>query len=211
MICNDYIVTSSGRIQDELNNDNNNKPQERQRKSIQLSKQLDEVVVGKEKLKRLSHPIRPIAQCYIDIITRDSSLSPAHRQIFRSYLNTYVNKIPFYLRGDTTNKKSTNTDAQSDRSNLKRKITTAIVERTDQQKKHKTLLTKLLSPKKLRSRKELKQKVKRTVQVILAKKVKASKKKLPKKKPPPPSSSSPVDDISDEPPIKRQRRQDTPQ
>ena len=109
-----------------------------------------------------------------------------------------------------TNKKSTNTDAQSDRSNLKRKITTAI-ECTDQQKKHKTLLTKLLSPRKLRSRKELKQKVKRTVQVIPAKKVKASKKKLPKKKPPPPSSSPVDNDVSDEPPIKRQRRKDTPQ
>ena len=102
MIRNDYIVTSSDRIQDELNNDNN-KPQERQCKSIQLSKQLDEVVAGKQKLKRLSNPIRPIAQCYIDIITRDSSLSPAHRQVFRSYLNTYINKIPFYLRGDMTN------------------------------------------------------------------------------------------------------------
>ena len=74
------------------------------------------------------------------------------------------------------------------------KITTAIVgQSTDQQKKHKTLLTKLLSPKKLHSRKELK--VKRTV-IPLAKK--ASKKKLPKKKP-----SSPIDaDVSDEPPIK---------
>ena len=57
-----------------------------------------------------------------------------------------------------TNEKSTNRDAQSNHSNLKRKITTAIVQCTDQQKKHKTLLTKLLSPKKLRSRKELKQK-----------------------------------------------------
>ena len=101
MIHNDYIVTSSDHIQDELNNNDNKQSQEQQRKSIQLSKQLDEVIVGKQIIKRLSNPIRPIAQCYVDIITRDSSLSPAHRQVFCSYLNTYLNtyidKIPFYL------------------------------------------------------------------------------------------------------------------
>ena len=100
MIRNAYIVTSSDRIQDELNN-NDKRPKERQRKSIQLSKQLDEVVVGKQKLKSLSDPIRPIAQRYVDIITRDSSLSPAHRQVFHSYLNTYIDKIPFYYEVST--------------------------------------------------------------------------------------------------------------
>ena len=119
MIRNDYIVTSSDRIQDELNN-NDKRPQERQCKSIQLSKQLDEVVAGKQKLKSLSNPIRPIAQRYVDIITRDSSLSPAHRQVFHSYLNTHIDKIPFYLRG-INKEKSTNTGApqSGNRSNLK--------------------------------------------------------------------------------------------
>ena len=176
MIRNDYIVTSSDRIQDELNN-NDKRPQERQHKSIQLLKQLDEVVAGKQKLKSLSNPIRPIAQCYVDIITRDSSLSPAHRQVFHSYLNTHIDKIPFYLRG-INEEKSTNTGApqSGNRSNVKRKIIIATVGHDQQKKQHKTLLTKLLSPKKLHSRKEL---------TLATKKASTKKNCLQRKNPPP--------------------------
>ena len=55
MIQNDYILTGSQCIQESNNED-------RQRKNMQMSKQLDEVVSGKQKLKQLSNPLRLIAQ-----------------------------------------------------------------------------------------------------------------------------------------------------
>ena len=68
MIKNDYIMTSSERIQDTLNSTTNSN--EKQRKAIQLSKQLDEVVAGKHKVNKLSNPIRSLAQRYVDSITK---------------------------------------------------------------------------------------------------------------------------------------------
>ena len=56
MIKNDYIMTSSERIQDTLNGTTNSN--EKQRKAIQLSKQLDEVVAGKHKVNKLTHSLR---------------------------------------------------------------------------------------------------------------------------------------------------------
>ena len=67
MIKNDYIMTSSERIQDTLNGTTNSN--EKQHKAIQLSKQLDEVVVGKHNVIKLSNPIRPLVQRYVDSIT----------------------------------------------------------------------------------------------------------------------------------------------
>ena len=115
MIQNDYILTDSQRIQDVLNKESNN--EERQRKNMQMSKQLDEVVSGKQKLKQLSNPLRPIAQQYVDKLTL--SLPFAQRQVFRSYLNTYVNRIPFYMK-ERSSDKATSTPAQTN-SSRKRK------------------------------------------------------------------------------------------
>ena len=98
MIKNDYIMTSSERIQDTLNGTTNSN--EKQHKAIQLSKQLDEVVVGKHKVNKLSNPIRPLAQRYVDSITKNSSLSAAKKAVLRSYLDTYVSKIPWYMKAD---------------------------------------------------------------------------------------------------------------
>ena len=114
MIQNDYILTGSQRIQDVLNEESNN--EERQRKHMQMSKQLDEVVSGKQKLK--SNPLRPIAQRYVDKLTL--SLPFAQRQVFRSYLNTYVNRIPFYMKDRSSSDKATSTPAQTN-SSRKRK------------------------------------------------------------------------------------------
>ena len=72
-------MTSSERIQDALNGTTNSN--EKQCKAIQLSKQLDEVVVGKHKVNKLSNPIRPLVQCYVDSITKNSSLSPAKKAV----------------------------------------------------------------------------------------------------------------------------------
>ena len=83
-----------------------------------MSKQLDEVVSGKQKLKRLSNPLRPIAQRYVDKLTL--SLPFAQRRVFRSYLNTYVNRIPFYMKDRSSSDKATSTPAQTS-SSRKRK------------------------------------------------------------------------------------------
>ena len=87
---------------------------------MQMSKQLDEVVSGKQKLKRLSNPLRPIAQRYVDKLTL--SLPFAQRQVFRSYLNTYVNRIPFYMKDSSSSDKATSTpQAAQTNSSKKRK------------------------------------------------------------------------------------------
>ena len=62
MIKNDYILTA----QERKNITDKDTPEECQRKSIQHSKQLDEVVSGKQKLNKLSNPYRPVAQCYVN-------------------------------------------------------------------------------------------------------------------------------------------------
>ena len=54
MIQNDYILTGSQCIQDVLNEESNN--EERQRKNMQMSKQLDEVVSGKQKTETVIQP-----------------------------------------------------------------------------------------------------------------------------------------------------------
>ena len=70
-------------------------PRRTSTKSIQHSKQLDEVVLGKQKLNKLSNPYHPVAQHYIEQLTK--SLPLAQRQVFRSYLRPYLDRIPFYL------------------------------------------------------------------------------------------------------------------
>ena len=158
MIKNDYIMTSSERIQDTLNGTTNSN--EKQHKAIQLSKQLDEVVVGKHKVNKLSNPIRPLAQRYVDSITENSSLSPAKKAVLRSYLDTYVSKILWYMKVDKK-EQATNTDAAAgEKKSLKRK-------RPDlpPPKKHKTILTQLLSPKKLRSKKEIRKKTTKSIPI----------------------------------------------
>ena len=75
MIKNDYILTSLDRIQKTLDEAPGG-AQERQRRNIQMSKQLDEVIAVKQRPKRLTNHVRPLAQRCIDSITRNSSLSP---------------------------------------------------------------------------------------------------------------------------------------
>ena len=76
MIKNDYILTA----QEQKNITDKDTPEEHQRKSIQHSKQLDEVVSGKQKLNKLSNPYRPVAQPYVEQLTK--SLPLAQWQVF---------------------------------------------------------------------------------------------------------------------------------
>ena len=103
MIKNDYILTA----QEQKNITDKETPEERQRKSIQHSKQLDEVVSGKQKLNKLSNPYCFIAQRYIEQLT--NSLPLAQRQVFRSYLRPYLDRIPFYLVTKGNDKSTTTT------------------------------------------------------------------------------------------------------
>ena len=107
MIKNDYILTA----QERKNITDKDTPEECQRKSIQHSKQLDEVVSGKQKLNKLSNPYRPVAQRYVEQLTK--SLPLAQRQVFRSYLRPYLDRIPFYLATKGTDKSTTTEEAGS--------------------------------------------------------------------------------------------------
>ena len=109
MIRNDYILTAQERKNSHITDKDT--PEERQGKSIQHSKQLDEVVSGKQKLNKLSKPYRPVAQCYVEQLTK--SLPLAQRQVFRSYLRPYLDRIPFYLETKGNNDKSTMTTTKA--------------------------------------------------------------------------------------------------
>ena len=106
---NDYILTAQEWKNSHITDKDT--PEECQRKSIQHSKQLDEVVSGKQKLNKLSNPYRPIAQRYVEQLTK--SLPLAQRQVFRSYLRPYLDRIPFYLETKGNNDKSTMTTTKA--------------------------------------------------------------------------------------------------
>ena len=153
MIKNDYILTSLDRIQNALDEAPGG-TQEHQHKNIQMSKQLEEVIAGKQRPKRLTNPVRPLAQCYIDSITRNRYLSTVKRCLLHSYLSTYVKCIPWYMKDSSTKNIETTTDDLPKSWLLKRK------RQDSHPSKHKMLLTRLLSPKKLCSKTEVKVKKK---------------------------------------------------
>ena len=141
MIKNDYILTAQERKNSHITDKDT--PEERQQKSIQHSKQLDQVVSGKQKLNKLSNPYRPVAQRYVEQLTK--SLPLAQRQVFRSYLRPYLDRIPFYLETKgNSNDKSTMT-------NIKAGTMTAT---TKSLKRPRNELVSLLSPSKTRSKKQ---------------------------------------------------------
>ena len=67
-------MTGSNGIEGELNNKATTKS-ERQRLNLQMTKQLDNVVSGKQKPVKLSNPTCFLAQEYIDSIVNESSMS----------------------------------------------------------------------------------------------------------------------------------------
>ena len=98
--------------------------------------------IGKQKLNKLSNPYRPIAQHYVEQLTK--SLPLAQRQVFRSYLRPYLDRIPFYLNTKGNNDKSTMTTTKAG-------TTTAT---TQSQKRPRNELVSLLSPSKTCSKKQ---------------------------------------------------------
>ena len=68
-------MIGSNHIESELNNKAMAKS-EHQMLNLQMTKQLDNVVSGKQKPVKLSNPICFLAQEYIDSIVNESSLSP---------------------------------------------------------------------------------------------------------------------------------------
>ena len=70
MIKNDYIITTSDRIQRSLDNTPHHGTAELQNKNMQMVHQLDKVIAGKQKSECLSNPIRWLAQHYVDNIAK---------------------------------------------------------------------------------------------------------------------------------------------
>ena len=96
MIKNNYITTSGNRMEQDLQ-DINDQP-ELPRQSIQMIKQLDEVVSGKYKPKKLSNTVRFLAQKYVDDIARESTLAPEKRRLLHTHLYQFTKKIPWYMK-----------------------------------------------------------------------------------------------------------------
>ena len=139
MIKNDWILTAQKQKNCYITDKDT--PEERQRKSIQHSKQLDEVVSRKQKLNKLSNPYRPVAQRYIEQLTK--SLPLAQGQVFRSYLRPYLDRIPFYLVTKGNNDKSTATTKEAGSTTT-----------TKLQKQPRNKLVSLLSPSNTHSKKQ---------------------------------------------------------
>ena len=105
------------------------------------------MVSGKHKLKKLSNPLRPVAQQYVNDLTWNLPL--VQRQAFRLYLQLYLDKIPFYLKNTANNDKSTATD-DTQQTTAKNKKVKGRKRRLSASKE----LIKLLSSKKTHSKKQ---------------------------------------------------------
>ena len=103
---------------------------------------MDEVVSEKQKLNKLSNPYRPIAQRYVEQLTK--SLPLAQQHVFRSYLRPYLHRIPFYLETKGNNDKSTTTTTKAG----------TMTPTTKSQKQPRNELVSLLSPSKTHSKKQ---------------------------------------------------------
>ena len=87
-------MTGSNHIESELNNKAMTES-ERQRLNLQRTKQLDNVVSGKQKPIKLSNPICFLAQQYVDSIVNESSMSPEKRRLLYPYLHQFAKHIPW--------------------------------------------------------------------------------------------------------------------
>ena len=123
-----------------------------------MIKQLDEVVSGKYKPKKLSNPVRFLAQKYVDNIARESTLAPEKRRLLHTHLYQFTKKIPWYMKDNKPVVENTKDDVKLQTSMKKMKSL------------NKKLLTQVLSPRKLRSKTELKSPVKTEVGVKRGKK-----------------------------------------
>ena len=83
MIKNDYITTGAQRIEEELEKVLDSK--KRTQLNLQMTKQLDSVISGKQKPITLSNPIH-----FVNGIIKDSSVSPEKRRLLYSHLSHYV-------------------------------------------------------------------------------------------------------------------------
>ena len=111
MLKNDYIATGSSHIESELNNKAMTKS-ERQRLNLQMTKQLDNVVSGKQKPVKLSNPICFLAQEYVDSIVNELSMSPKKRRLLYAHLHQFAKHIPWYMKDPVTMMTTTQTDNQ---------------------------------------------------------------------------------------------------
>ena len=96
MLKNNYITTGSNHIESELNKAMTES--ERQRLNLQMTRQLDNVVSGKQKPVKLSNPIHFLAQENVNSIVNESSMSPERRHLLYAHLQQFAKHIPWYMK-----------------------------------------------------------------------------------------------------------------
>ena len=98
MIKNDYILTHPERTQNMLDSLPDGDYETKKQANLQMHKQLNEVVPGKQKQSLLSNPMRLFAQDFIDGIANDLTVSPEKRQLLHVHLSKYIHQIPLHLQ-----------------------------------------------------------------------------------------------------------------
>ena len=136
MVKNDYIMTSSKRIEDTINDTPNNS--ERQWMNVQMVKQLDNVISGKQKPQKLSTQLDFSTTIYRQNCMRRQCVFPNCR-LLHMHLSQFTKNIPWYMKERST----TTSASQADDHNQQRKrLPQTVTKRSKCQK----LLAKLLSP-----------------------------------------------------------------
>ena len=98
MIKNDYILTHPERTQNVLDSLPDGDYETKKQANLQMQKQLNEVVSGKQKQSLLSNPMKLLAQDFIDGIANHSTVSPEKRWLLHTHLSKYVHQISLYLQ-----------------------------------------------------------------------------------------------------------------
>ena len=126
-------------------------------------------LVWKIQTKKLWNPVRFLAQKYIDIIARESTLAPEKRRLLHTHLYQFMKKYPGYMKDNKPIIENTKDNIKMQTSMKKTKSL------------NRKLLTQLLSPRKLRSKTELKSPVKTEVGAKRGRK--GTRSEIPKEKP----------------------------
>ena len=101
MIKNDYILTHPERTKNVLDSLPDGDYETKKQANLQMHKQLNEVVSGKQKPSLLSNPMRLFAQDFIDGIANNSTVPPKKGQLLHAHLSKYIHQIPLYMQNES--------------------------------------------------------------------------------------------------------------
>ena len=96
MIRNDYILTRPTAIQ-QASNVSKGDSEKAEQVQMTMQRQLDDVVSGRQRRIKLSHPIYFFTRRYLDHLVKDSSLSLSKCQLLYHHLNNYAKHLPVYI------------------------------------------------------------------------------------------------------------------